>query len=434
MKRRPLTIILFFLALWMALPTSSFAAKIVVDAGHGGSDPGAVGVNGLYEKTVNLDIARKLKDFLTQQGYEVAMSRTDDTYVSLKDRVDFTNAQHADLFVSVHANSYFDPASRGAMVLYYDSAYPQADYPASPQMAALTPESRKLAQSVLDKFVETTGTSSLGLMESSVYVVRMGTIPSILVETAFLSNAQDADLLASDKARTQMAKAIALGIENYMPLDGKSAVFTDIRGHWASEPIARLQQLGIIDGVGSQFQPDRELTRAEWVTLLDRVFDLSKAQASAATGQCAASGTVTGEVYGPNACSGVAATERFKDVAPGHWAYATLNKAVRAGVLDGYADGTLRPDQPVTRAEVAAMFQRLALPLDGTAAAGTAPQPFRDVPPEHWAAQAIAGLKQAGWIDGMTADRYMPDRRMNRAEAAALLDRYVQSEKTASPK
>ncbi|GAA4854339.1 hypothetical protein GCM10023310_36650 [Paenibacillus vulneris] len=427
MKRRPYTIMMILLMLLIAFPTSAFAAKIVVDAGHGGSDPGAIGVNGLNEKTVNLDIARKLKGFLVEHGYEVSMTRTDDTYISLKDRVDFTNTQNADLFVSVHANSYSNPDSRGAMVLYYDKNFPQVDYPASPQMAALTPESKELAQKVLNQFVTTVGVANLGLVESSVYVVRMGTIPSILVETSFLSNAKDAALLNSDEVRTQMAKAIALGIEDYLPLNGQgsSSVFTDITGHWAKESIVRLNTQGIIDGVGKQFLPDKEMTRAEWITLLDRVFNLSTVHAAASTGVCA-DPTVTGAVYGAGVCTPLA--DKAKDVQAGHWAYASLSKAVAAGVLDGYEDGTLRPDQPVTRAEVAAMFQRLALPLAGTAAV-TQP-PFKDVPTGSWSASAIASLKQAGWIDGITADRFMPDRRMTRAEAAALLDRYTQSQKT----
>jgi N-acetylmuramoyl-L-alanine amidase len=404
--------------------------KIVVDPGHGGSDPGAVGVNGLYEKTINLDISLKLKDILLQKGYEVVMTRENDTFLSLKERVEFTNAQQADLFVSIHANSY-TPATRGAMVLYYDDRYPQEDYPASEEMAALTPESRQFAQQVLDKFVESVDVENRGLLPSSVYVVRMGSIPSILVETAFLSNKQDAAMLANAGIRTQMAQAIGQGIEAFMPATAQPIVFPDTRGHWAREAVLRMKSQGIVEGVGKQFQPNRGMTRAEWVTLLDRVFDLSKVQpqnVSAAGSGCTAgsSGTsVAGAVYS-GACAKPSGGA-FKDVAAGHWAAATLKKAVGAGVLDGYGDGTLRPDQPVTRAEVAATFARLALPQ--AKAAPAAKPAFKDVPSSAWSAKAVYSLKQAGWIDGVTADSFAPDRRMTRAEAAVLLDRYVQSSK-----
>lgn len=411
----------------LVLPGHASAAKIVVDAGHGGSDSGAIGVNDLQEKTVNLDIARRLRDLLVQRGYEVAMSRDTDDFISLKGRVDFTNGQQPDLFVSVHANSYFNAGARGAMVLYYDDAYPQSSYPASEEMKALTPESRKLAQQVLDAFVQTTGLENKGLVPSAVYVVRMGTVPSILVETAFLSNAEDAELLASDSMRQTMALGIARGIEAY--ISPQSNVFPDLRGHWARDAVLRLKAQGVVEGTGGRFEPGRMLTRAEWATLLGRVFDLPAAKPAGSA--CAGDGTVTGGVYGDGggSCGAAGAgAGAYRDASAGHWAFAALDRAVKAGVLEGYPDGTLRPDRPVTRAEAAAMFQRLA----------KAPQvpgeqlPFRDVKAGFWAADAIASLKRAGWIDGVTAERFEPERMITRAEAAALVDRYMAN--AATPK
>ncbi|WP_250644869.1 N-acetylmuramoyl-L-alanine amidase family protein [Paenibacillus larvae] len=79
--------------------------KVVIDPGHGGRDSGAVGVSGLKEKDVTLDIGLKVRQALRAKGIEGAMTRETDTYVSLQDRVSFTNRQLADLFVSIHANS-----------------------------------------------------------------------------------------------------------------------------------------------------------------------------------------------------------------------------------------------------------------------------------------------------------------------------------------
>ncbi|SCW46274.1 N-acetylmuramoyl-L-alanine amidase [Paenibacillus tianmuensis] len=401
----------------LVLPGHASAAKIVVDAGHGGSDPGAIGVNGLKEKTVNLDIARRLRDLLVQRGYEVVMSRDTDDYVSLKGRVDFTNGQQADLFVSVHANSNFNASTRGAMVLYYDDTYPQSSYPASEEMKALTPESRELAQQVLDAFVQTTGLENKGLVPSAVYVVRMGTIPSILVETAFLSNAADTELLASESMRQTMALGIARGIEAY--ISPQSSVFPDLWGHWARDAVLRLKAQGVVEGTGGRFEPGRMMTRAEWATLLGRVFDLPAAKPEGSA--CASNGTVTGGVYGDGGGSCGAGAGAYRDASAGHWAFAALDRAVKAGVLEGYPDGTLRPDQPVTRAEAAAMFQRLA---KAPHVPGAQP-PFRDVKASFWAVDAIASLKRAGWIDGVTAERFEPERLITRAEAAALIDRYM---------
>lgn len=176
------------LALLLVFPYEAMAYKVVVDPGHGGKDPGAIGVNGLNEKTVNLDVSLKLRDELKKKGVEVVMTRSDDRYLSLDERVQFTNAQNADVFVSVHANSNPSSTANGSQVLYYDSRYPQDDYPASPEMEALTPSSKLLAQKVLSSVLSQTGLKDQGLVPSAVYVVRKGKIPSILVETGFLSN------------------------------------------------------------------------------------------------------------------------------------------------------------------------------------------------------------------------------------------------------
>ncbi|MFC0212604.1 N-acetylmuramoyl-L-alanine amidase [Paenibacillus chartarius] len=456
-------------AILMALPAASAdAAKVVVDPGHGGKDPGARGVNGLYESYVNLDISLKLRDELVRRGYEVVMTRTDDVYLSLPQRVEFTNEQSGDLFVSVHANWYKQPSTNGSMVLYYDDSAPQADYPASAEMKALTPESRTLAQNVQNRLVDAAGTADLGLTKSAVYVVRMGTVPSILVETGFLSNAGDAKLLADDNARRRMAAGIASGIEAYYPpTDPSLGEFQDLRRHWSKEAVLRLHERGIVEGAGSGFMPERAMTRAEFVTMLERAMPLPacvdagaggtaaaddaeadgaadtvaalksgaggkapvmKPQASGGSNAAAAPATsVAGAVYG---CSPEASTA-FTDAAPSHWAYASLQKAVRSGLLQGYPDGTLRPDSPLKRAEAAALLQRygsaarLALPVPGTAVPAASAAPFADVPGTYWAAADIAALAGAGVIDGAKNGQFQPERAMTRAEMAAMLDRYL---------
>jgi N-acetylmuramoyl-L-alanine amidase len=392
-----------------------------VDAGHGGKDSGAIGVNGLQEKNVTLDIALKLKQILKGLGYEVILTREDDRYLSLAERVDFANQQNADMFVSIHANSYRVASSKGTMVLYYDDAYPQQDYPASDAMRLLTPYSKQLAQNVLDSFLSTVGTANQGLVPGSIYVNRMGTIPSILVETAFLSNSQDAAILADDNTRTQMAQGIAQGIAAFKP-----PVFVDTVGHWAREAILRMKDKGLVEGLQNRYQPDRALTRAEFVTLMDRMFHLDKLQnACTDTGTAA---TVTGSVYGCNATSVIPS---FKDLATEHWAYPVLTKALKLNLLQGYADGTIRPNQPITRAEVAALFERLlkasAAPAAATATSTVKPavtSPFIDVPVNLWSAEAIYTLRSKGIINGITDTEFRPNQSITRAEIAVMMDRY----------
>ncbi|WP_248927410.1 N-acetylmuramoyl-L-alanine amidase [Paenibacillus hamazuiensis] len=420
MKKQTVLLISVLLIL-LAFPFQALAVSIVVDAGHGGSDPGAIGVNGLEEKAVNLDIARRLKDELTARGYDVSMTRDSDVFVSLGGRVEFTNDKQPDLFVSIHANSYSNPATRGAMVLYYDNAYPNPQYPASEEMKELTPQSKELAQDVLSSIVRSMGVTDKGLLPSSVYVVRMGQVPSILVETAFLSNRQDADMLADDGVRQQFADAIADGIEAYKPpvSDKAPNVLPDTIGHWVRDAVLRLNEKGIVEGVGNRFEPNRAMTRAEWVALMTRTLGTPAGQAAGCSS--AGSASVTGAVYSCSAADKPSAA--YKDLPATHWAYGIMTKAAAAGLINGYEDGTLRPDQPITRAEVAALFQRQLGSSFGPAWNGAAS--FKDVPADYWAAKSIYGLRAAGIIDGMSDTAFMPQRSMTRAEAAAMLDKYL---------
>ncbi|GFZ86191.1 hypothetical protein GCM10008018_35380 [Paenibacillus marchantiophytorum] len=407
-------LVLFTLLLTCAFPYQAFAYKVVLDAGHGGSDPGASGVNGLREKDVNWDITQKVRDELTALGYEVVLTRTDDSYWSLAQRVEFTNTLQADLFVSIHANAHPDGKTKGSMVLYYDNAYPQEDYPASETMKQLTPYSKDLAQHVLDSLVSAAGTKNLGLVPSAVYVARMGTIPSILVETAFLSQSSDAALLANDAVRAKMAKGIASGIAAYTP-----PLFTDTLVHWARDPILRMKNKGVIEGIANRYEPDRALTRAEFLTLMDRVFTFSGLKSSCDPGR---NGTVTSIVYG---CQSVTEQD-YKDLPASHWASAVFAKAKKLNLLQGYSDGTIRPNQSITRGEVAFLFDRLLQLSSNNSIQATLPSTdkFDDVPSDLWSAKAIYALKKKGIINGITDTTFKPDQTITRAEMAALLDRY----------
>lgn len=404
-------LILFTLLLTIAFPYHAFAFKVVLDPGHGGSDPGATGVGGLRETDVNLDITLKVRQALLDRGYEVILTRTNDTFLSLAQRVEFTNEQQADLFVSIHANAHSSSKANGTMVLYYDNAYPQEDYPASSTMTQLTPYSKDLAQLVQDALLAQAGTKDLGLTPSAVYVARMGTIPSILVETAFLTNKSDAALLASDAMRSKMAIGIANGISAYEP-----PLFTDVLVHWSRSAVLRMKNKGIVEGIANNYEPDRALTRAEFLTLMDRVFSFSKLPSV-----CSANGSVTSNVYG---CGTGPAAKSYSDLPASHWANAVFAKAGKLNLLQGYADGTIRPNQAITRGEVAYLFNQL-LQMTSPTKQSTDQSAFDDVPKSLWSASAINTLKEKGIINGISETTFKPDQTMTRAEIASLLDRYI---------
>ncbi len=194
---------------------TSIANKvIVIDPGHGtirgaaSSDPGATGPSGLFEKDVVLDIATKLSAILTEQGANVVLTRTGNTPLDLGDRANVANSINADLFVSVHANASTNRNMTGSSTYFYA---PSKDPVLGPQRA----QRIRLAQLVQQSLVEHGRRPNLGVLENSYKVIRETRMPSILVETAFISNPTEERLLADPAFRTKLAQGIAEGIIKY---------------------------------------------------------------------------------------------------------------------------------------------------------------------------------------------------------------------------
>lgn len=169
---------------------------IVLDAGHGGADCGATREN-VYEKTINLDITKRVQNILVQKGYRVELTRSSDETVSLSDRVEFSEKIQPDIFVSIHVNSSEKPEITGIETHYYN------------------PESLQLAQTVHESMASNIKTNNRGLFKSKFYVINHTTSPAILVEIGFLSNATEREDLLSEKRKNATAKAIAEGVMNY---------------------------------------------------------------------------------------------------------------------------------------------------------------------------------------------------------------------------
>ena len=178
--------------------------KIVLDAGHGGNDPGAIGPTGLKEKDVNLAIALKVGSILVKNGVETIYTRTTDIIPwstnqveNLQARCDISNIAKPNYFVSIHQNSYTGPLASGIETYYFTGS-----------VAGQT-----LAQAVQTELVKATGRldrkikTTLGL-----YVIKNVDATSILVETSFISNPEEERLLATEAYKYTLAKAISMGI------------------------------------------------------------------------------------------------------------------------------------------------------------------------------------------------------------------------------
>lgn len=170
--------------------------KVVIDAGHGGSDVGA-NRNGMYEKHITLDVAKRVEKLLKAQGYGVLMTRSDDTYVSLQDRVAFSEEYSPDIFVSIHVNSSTSESPTGIETHYYHQ------------------ESIPLAQTVHSALASNIKANNRGTFKSKFYVINHTTSPAILIEIGFISNTAERGQLCTNERKQATANAIVEGINNY---------------------------------------------------------------------------------------------------------------------------------------------------------------------------------------------------------------------------
>ncbi len=176
-------------------------AVIVLDPGHGGNDAGAVSEDGEYdEKNITLAIAEYTKDILEDEyGYEVVMTRDDDTYLSLDDRVDITKESEGDIFVSIHINALEDDDEWTGIYTFY---YGEGD--------------DVLAQDIQNGIITATDGDDRGVSRANYYVIVYAGMPAVLVEAGFMTTQADLDKLIDTDYQKAFARGIANGIELYL--------------------------------------------------------------------------------------------------------------------------------------------------------------------------------------------------------------------------
>ena len=195
---------------------------VVVDAGHGGGDGGAVW-NGIIEKNLALTLALKLKAQLEKLGMEVLMTRSKDVFVSLENRAAVANRVKADVFVSVHLNSIGNDVGVRGLETYYCTNKSlgavralQAAFNLKTTVGLRDRRGEKLAAVVQRLACQETGASNRGIKERSYTVVHGAICPAVLVECGFISNAKEAALLKTRAYQEKMALGIARGISSYL--------------------------------------------------------------------------------------------------------------------------------------------------------------------------------------------------------------------------
>jgi N-acetylmuramoyl-L-alanine amidase len=229
-----------------ARPTAAPLRTVVLDAGHGGHDSGAIGPGGLMEKELVLDVTRRAAKLLEAQlGVKVLLSRDGDHFVTLRDRTSFANRERADLFVSVHANAHRVAASEGLEVYFLSS---EATDNAARQVAAaensviqlekpaagrtgradivktilwdlaqsdFQAESSRLAETVLDSMTQALRIPHRGVKQAGFYVLGGAAMPAVLIEIGFVTNPKEEKRLKESRYRDEIARAIVSGLADY---------------------------------------------------------------------------------------------------------------------------------------------------------------------------------------------------------------------------
>ncbi|MDO6994188.1 N-acetylmuramoyl-L-alanine amidase [Brachyspira innocens] len=243
-------------------------STIIIDPGHGGKDPGAIGVNKLFEKDVVLSFSLELKKELEElfPDVKIVLTRTNDIYPTLEERFKIANeaakintdkSKNA-LFVSVHANASFSTSARG-FEAYFVSAQESSEYARAVSMfennalvkfdnidtsryendsSQIThnymlieqyqKESRLLAESITDEVLKVSGVArrTKPVQNALFYVLKGAIMPSTLIELGFITNPEDAKLMNTKETRLKMVKATADGIKKYIELFEKTKGFT----------------------------------------------------------------------------------------------------------------------------------------------------------------------------------------------------------------
>lgn len=179
---------------------------IVIDAGHGGADPGAIGPQGTMEKYVNLDITRRLTNLLREAGANVKMTRQEDRYITLWSRASLANKSNCDIFVSIHSNAHKGKNTSGTETYVYPGSYGDTLVLA-----------KKIQKSLHDELT----LIDRGVKFDKLYVLEKTTMPSVLSEVAFITNPKEEKLLVEPDFRQKAAKGIYKGIVAFFNQSGK---------------------------------------------------------------------------------------------------------------------------------------------------------------------------------------------------------------------
>jgi N-acetylmuramoyl-L-alanine amidase len=361
--------------------------KIVLDAGHGGWDNGTVGLGEAHEKDITLSITEYLGDYLSAKGAEIVYTRSTDDYVALTARTGQIIEEKPDVSVSIHCNSMnvwqdFNNYS-GTLNLYtYD-----------------TPS--EFVESLTDAITNST------YRKQNLALTRTSICPAVLIETGFICNPVEYEYFSKDENQKEMAEKIGYALEQY---------FYNLNGFATESTTAVTESTTAV--TESTTETTTESTTETTTTKSASSSRTSGGGSSSSKASVSSSTSEAADTATDTTATDNTSKTTFADIS-NHWAESDITSAFEKGYVNGYENGTFKPNNAITRAE----FIKLLYTIFGND--NSSDVSFADVSGREWYYSYIKWGVANGLVNGYADNTFRADKEITREEAAVILNRCV---------
>ena len=369
--------------------------KVFIDAGHGGTDPGALGY-GYRESDLNLQVAKKVESKLKSKGIDVKMSRSSDIFYSLSERAEMANDYGADAFVSIHQNSA-EAKSANGIETYYNRK---------------KEEDRPLSNDIQKQVISQTGANNRGVKNAEFTVLVKSKMISALVECGFITNELEVKKLSDSSYQDKLATGIANGIEEYL----KSNVIIEESQITATGKVVNADSLNVRKGPSISFDIIGKLSGGDKVKVIGESNGWYKIEYNGKYGYVSGS-YIELDSTEPDQDNKI----NFTDVSQDYWAYSQIQDFVKKGYIEGYGDNTFRPKEPIKRNEFVKIFNKV---FGLTNKSGIVFDDTKD----NWAKDEIDIAVTNGVAQGIGANKFEPEEYITREAAVKMLANYMKIE------
>lgn len=369
--------------------------KVFIDAGHGGTDPGALGY-GYRESDLNLQVAKKVESKLKSKGIDVKMSRNSDIFYSLSERAEMANDYGADAFVSIHQNSA-EAKSANGIETYYNRK---------------KEEDRPLSNDIQKQVISQTGANNRGVKNAEFTVLVKSKMISALVECGFITNELEVKKLSDSSYQDKLATGIADGIEEYL----KSNVIIEESQITVIGKVVNADILNVRKGPSISFDIIGKLSGGDKVKVIGESNGWYKIEYNGTYGYVSGS-YIELDSTEPDQDNKI----NFTDVSQDYWAYSQIQDFVKKGYIEGYGDNTFRPKEPIKRNEFVKIFNKV---FGLTNKSGIVFDDTKD----NWAKDEIDIAVTNGVAQGIGANKFEPEEYITREAAVKMLANYMKIE------